>query len=211
MLKTIEADSQNSLKPTLETLESCWDSMNAFTFNLKARPVITIQSKGRKDALGWFWADKWKAGKAPAPELNISAEYLTRPFQDVLRTLAHEMVHHKAFEEGIKDTSREGRWHNKRFAKLAEAHGMEAPPHAEGSLGYSAVVFGPRWKGELDGLESKFGGFDLARTGETLGKEAGKGKMLLWECGCGVKLRSGRKDLNILCQDCDGVFSLQGV
>jgi len=43
----------------------------------------------------------------------------------VLGTLLHEAAHALAHVRGIKDTSRQGRWHNARFKTLAEEVGIE--------------------------------------------------------------------------------------
>ena len=59
-----------------------------------------------------------------------------------LATLLHEAVHAVAFERGIKDTSRQGRYHNARFQAVAEEIGLEAgrdPP-----FGWSSTALAPR-------------------------------------------------------------------
>jgi len=52
----------------------------------------------------------------------------------------HESVHALAFARGVKETSRQGRYHNKKFVALAEELGMHYPhddPHP--TIGWSAV------------------------------------------------------------------------
>ena len=92
-------------------------------------PVITVQSKGRRNAYGWFWAGGWsqKDGddRYGRPEINISAELLgNRPLEDVFETLLHEMAHMWNWREGIKDCSA-GQYHNKNFKTKAELLGLE--------------------------------------------------------------------------------------
>ena len=54
----------------------------------------------------------------------ISGEGLRRTASDVLGTLLHEAAHALAHARGIKDTSRQGRYHNKHFKTLAEELGL---------------------------------------------------------------------------------------
>lgn len=62
----------------------------------------------------WFTTD----GKGMR-ELNISAQYLTRPIENVTATLIHEASHLYNMMHNIKDTSN-GYYHNKRFKETAE-------------------------------------------------------------------------------------------
>ncbi|MQA17375.1 MAG: hypothetical protein GEV09_25665, partial [Pseudonocardiaceae bacterium] len=50
-------------------------------------------------------------------------EGLQRPATEVLTTLLHEAAHALAHTRGIKDTSRQGRYHNTNFKELAEEVG----------------------------------------------------------------------------------------
>ena len=63
-------------------------------------------------------------------EIGISAQYLaTRDITAVVATLTHECVHHWCYLKGIKDVSRNGYWHNKRFREAAEQHGLIVEQH----------------------------------------------------------------------------------
>lgn len=83
--------------------------------------------------LGHFAAMRWADPDQPAredgagdgvavrlPEVFVGGEGLARGPADVLGTLLHEAAHALAHVRGIKDTSRQGRWHNARFKALAE-------------------------------------------------------------------------------------------
>ena len=54
----------------------------------------------------------------------ISGEGLRRTARDVLGTLLHEAAHALAAARGIKDTSRQGRYHNTKYKMLAEELGI---------------------------------------------------------------------------------------
>ena len=65
----------------------------------------------------------------------ISGEGLRRTAHDVLGTLLHEAAHALAHARGIKDTSRQGRYHNKHFKTLAEELGLDRRPRRPGPAG----------------------------------------------------------------------------
>jgi hypothetical protein len=68
----------------------------------------------------------------------ISGEGLKRGAPAVLGTLLHEAAHALATARGIKDTSRQGRYHNKHFRDLAEELGI-ATEHDQ-QLGWSITT-----------------------------------------------------------------------
>lgn len=86
-------------------------------------PIITIQST--PTAYGHVSVAKtWKRKDEDRHELNISADWLNRPIENIVGTMLHEMVHLYNMEHGIKDTSRGGAYHNKRFKAEAEKRGL---------------------------------------------------------------------------------------
>lgn len=83
------------------------------------------QPKGRL-ALGHFAADAWETlSDGDRHELFIGGEGLSRGAVDVLGTLLHEAAHGVAHTRGIKDTSRQGRYHNEKFRDVATELGLE--------------------------------------------------------------------------------------
>lgn len=57
--------------------------------------------------------------------------------------LLHEAVHGIAAARGVRDTSRAGRYHNRRFLAIAEELGLEHPDEPHPSSGFSLVVLSP--------------------------------------------------------------------
>lgn len=111
-------------------LEDCFNKFNKKYFDYSLPEVsILIQTKGnRKGVLGWFttrkmWTDN--TGDHKRYEITVTAEYLNRPVSDILGTLLHEMVHLYCQEEDLRDTSRQGRYHNETFKEQSEAHGLD--------------------------------------------------------------------------------------
>jgi len=204
----------NSVRPIIEALERAHSHFNATLFGgrLTTCPVITVQTRGRKQALGWYSRAQWVNGAGTPAELNISAEDLKRAALDVLLTLAHEMVHQWADERHVKDCSRNGRYHNRQFARLATEAGLSAPSEPDKRLGFSAVTWGPegsRGRLAVDGLVSTVEpALVLARA--ILPGKPSKGRMLLYVCECEppYKVRCGKSDLNATCNVCEGAFVL---
>ena len=92
------------------------------------RPVITVSPDTTSGAYGW--CTSWKAWGSSEDkekgyyEINICSEYLTRSFEEIAETLLHEMVHLQNIKDGVQDTSRSGKYHNRKYKQAAEAHGL---------------------------------------------------------------------------------------
>jgi SprT-like family. len=195
-------------------LETAFDILNRVYFNSELpKAVITIQSTPR--SYGHFTTYKiWKDKKDSYHEIIIAAEYLTRPIEDVLATLTHEMVHLYAIIKGISDTSSNGRYHNKNFKKLAEERDLiiEYVKY----VGYSKTSPSKRFIEVLkeNGLCA---GIDRCRTerfmvslptvtggGDNTGKKKSSTRKYVCE-ECGISVRA-TKDVNIICGDCMNVM-----
>lgn len=87
-------------------------------------PMLVIVPAGRRNALGWMSADRWQMGGVKIHEINLCSEHLHRPFEDLMETLIHEMVHQSNREEGISDCNAQQR-HNKKFQVRAESFGLK--------------------------------------------------------------------------------------
>ena len=111
-------------------LNKMFDLLNTEFFeSALTRPTITIQSTPK--AYGHFSLreDTWLSKLGGTHELNIGAGTLARPIENVAATLLHEMCHLYCYENGIKDTSRNYTYHNKRFKVTAESHGLMVEHH----------------------------------------------------------------------------------
>jgi len=110
-------------KRNLETLYKVYDKLNVKYFGGTLEKVtITIQKNLK--AYGHFTPDKiWSSDTEQTHEINISPNF-DRSTCEIVGTLLHEMVHLYAHMNNIQDTSRQGRYHNKDFKKLAEERGL---------------------------------------------------------------------------------------
>ena len=119
----------NSIRPALEELERMYKEFAPLFGREMPLPVITIQSKGRKNALGWHWQDKWQNSEpGKLSEINLCAEHLGRPTEQIAETMLHEMVHHANNLDGISDcTIRQ--YHNRQFKDRCGDIGLICEKH----------------------------------------------------------------------------------
>jgi hypothetical protein len=90
--------------------------------------VVLLAAGGRRSAAGWFAPGAWRFGNRQVHEVFLNADYpLDQPkasAEDVFVTLLHEACHAWARLNEVCDTSRDGRYHNRRFAEIALIIGL---------------------------------------------------------------------------------------
>ena len=109
----------------IEVIEKAINYLNKNLFDNKLSKIkVTIQPDTNTKQLtyGWAWNQKWTNGKETIHELNITANNLKRPFNEIWITLVHELIHIYAFSLGDETgaTSRQGRYHGKKFKELCD-------------------------------------------------------------------------------------------
>ncbi|MDQ1657295.1 MAG: hypothetical protein QOD41_2378, partial [Cryptosporangiaceae bacterium] len=109
---------------------------------------------GRLVKLGHWWGGRWLAEGEVRGEVLLAGEALHLPAQQVFEVLLHEAAHGINAALDVKDTSRGGRYHNKRFRMTAELVGLDVsamPPYgwARTTLTPEAVE---RYAESIDGL-----------------------------------------------------------
>ncbi|UOR14198.1 SprT-like domain-containing protein [Halobacillus amylolyticus] len=192
-------------------------------------PAITIQSSGHKrKSMGWctvvpVWGDK--EGKTKMYEINLSAEFLDLDFYETMDTLLHEMVHLYHKVHNIQDCSRKGTYHNKHFKKKVLEIGFEYQnDKPDAKHGWTYARLGQKVKDEISNMNISADVFTISRRGSIYfnalengqsageaemqsGREtssAGKPSSYKWVCsGCGLIMRSSKKEVNVKCGDCD--------
>ena len=125
-------------------LEHAWTAIRSHHPDV-AQVVIVVASgsdpRSRRLNLGHFAAGRWQLTNPDTPtnraEVLVSGEGLHRGPVDVLGTLLHEAAHGLAHARKISDTSRQGRYHNRRYAALARELGLDVT-HAQ-PIGWSAT------------------------------------------------------------------------
>lgn len=162
-------------------------------FGLKTDPnniVLTVQTKGRKQALGWFWANRWKSGekKEAVHEINLSAEHLKSC--DAGELIIHEMAHAENKTLDIRDCS--NRVHNKHFKTMAERLGLKVLPR-DSSVGFGYTELDEPAKTFLSKIKFDKAVFSMARLTPSKSTKAGT-RLLKLECpGCGYVVRTTQK------------------
>lgn len=137
-----------SLAPTgshiIAVLEDAWTAIRLRHRDVPS--VVIITGTGRETrgyaTLGHFGAERWQHADGREAELFVAGELLAglgghSGGRTVLETLLHEAAHGIASTRGIKDCSRQNRYHNTRFAALARELGLTPPEVPHPTLGYS--------------------------------------------------------------------------
>lgn len=117
------------LSTVLPTIEALWQEMRRHHPQLPPVTIIIGQGdEGRTPRWGHFAPNRW-GGRH---EIMIAGESLMRPAIATAATLLHEGAHGLAEARGLKDTARDGRYHNETFRALAQEMGLhvgKGPPH----------------------------------------------------------------------------------
>lgn len=192
-------------------LENAYVALNKKFFGGELPPVIiTIQSSPRAYGHYTTWENTWVGEGQGFHEINIGAETLDRDASEVLATLSHEMVHHYCAVNNIKDTSRGGTYHNKKFKEVAEGTGAILVDY-DPRIGYSptrptdaliAFIEEQGWTGVNLSRQSILG----LPGGKGRGRSNGVRKYVCPNCHCSVR---ATKAVNIGCLDCGTVMELE--
>ncbi|MFS0841336.1 SprT-like domain-containing protein [Paenibacillus sp. 1P03SA] len=178
-------------------------------------PAITIQSGGKRSTMGWctlkpIWRDKEKT--IQMYEINIAAEYLNIDFYETMDTLLHEMIHLYCRIHNIKETSRKGQYHNKRFKEESLKRGFYYPENKpDKRIGWSYSKITEETKKLIDTFNINTEVFQIARgtfvSNQTEGpegerEEQQKSHNRKYICPvCSQSVRA-TKEVNIICGDC---------
>jgi hypothetical protein len=198
---------KKSLGSAIAALESLFQQFNLkyFAGTLEA-PVIAVSPDTTSGAYGWCTTWKaWKAKDGGFYEINMCAEHLTRPFEELCGTLLHEMVHLDNIGKGIKDTSRGGTYHNKRFKETAEQHGLIID--RDSKYGWTVTHLNDEAKAFIATLDGS--AFQLFRQKETRLKKSGSGSSRKYVCPCCGLIIRATKEVRVICADCDAELELE--
>lgn len=217
--------------PLVQAVENAWSAIQ--TINPDVPDVVVtlgagLVSRGLK--LGHFAANVWTHGDDDVHELFVGAEGLQRGAQALMGTLIHEAAHALCEARGIKDTSRQGRYHNHNFKSIAEEMGIVVE-HSD-SLGWSSTTMPDETAAlyetaimDLDASITAYRkGFEFLLTPGTSGTTAtgtvrvprvaagrkSNNNGVSVSCSCGRKIRISQKVLDlggITCNVCGDEFN----
>lgn len=178
--------------------------------------VITLgagSGSGQALKLGHFAPGRWQdASGKELPELFIGGEGLARGARGLLGTLLHEAAHGLAAARGIRDTSRQGRFHNTRFRALAEELGLHVAQ--AGQIGWSATTVpdpaAALYRAEIRRLDAALVAHRHADTGTGRGGRVSSNNGIAARCECGRRIRVAATVLNagpVTCGLCGSEFT----
>ena len=229
------ADAAGGGTRIIGALDAAWADIRAVHPDVPPVVVITgtaKQGRGREMlTLGHFGADQWRTQDGRLPELFLAGELLAAGEgvsggRRALKTLLHEAAHGVAHVRGIEDTSRQGRYHNRKFVQLAVELGLTAPEAPHPSIGWSMCTLGDetaaRWASTIAGIDAAALPFldsglldgSGGSGGDGGGKAGGRaGARRSAVCGCNPprKLSLTLKQLEvggIMCAICMGDFEV---
>lgn len=190
----------------LATLNQLYGYLNEVFFEsaLSTEPVITINYEKNNNVFGCYHTtEKWfnNSDDSGNKQINLSAQHLNRTFYELVGTLLHEMCHQYADELGIKDTSRNGTWHNKNFKEIAERHGLVCTKAEK--IGFSVTTLTEESKIKLREKYPEGISILYHKTIETIQKEKRPSSTRKYVCpGCDDSVRA-TKDVRIICGKCN--------
>jgi hypothetical protein len=171
--------------------------------------VVASGSEGKRVNWGHFAPHRWQVQGADRHEVLVGGEGLHRGPLEVLGTLLHEAAHGLAQARSIQDTSRQGRYHNRRYATLAREFGLEVA--SVKPVGWSVTtvseVTAAAYAGQLEELAAAL--VLWRRQEHRLASGARSRNLLAAACGCGRRIRVAKATLGeapILCGACAQPF-----
>ncbi|WP_417512528.1 hypothetical protein [Microbacterium sp.] len=199
--------------PLVEAIEAAWAAIQD-AHNDVPEVVVTLGSgsSAKGLTLGHFAADRWVRGEDAVHELFVGGEGLARGGSDVMGTLIHEAAHAAAQARGIKDTSRQGRYHNQQFRAIAESFGLTI--EHDPKLGWSTTTLpqasAARYAATIAALDAAITAHRRAEVHTANGGRKSSNNGAAATCGCGRKVRASLAVLDagpILCGLCGDEFT----
>jgi len=173
--------------------------------------VISIQSSHKNKAYGWFWKNEWfklQVKDVDNPvcetihEINICPEHFTRSIEETIGTLNHEMVHLYCEINGIKDTSNNNVYHNKRFKQEAEKRGLIIE-HAK-TIGWSKTSLTAELRDFVGGLDIDKSAFEFCRNKASKARSAAdKAPTTTYKCPNCESVVRGNVGIKVICGNCN--------
>jgi hypothetical protein len=113
-----------TLSIVTSALERSWTAIRTVHPDVReAAMVVYLHPRG--DRRGHYWQESWTTrDNGSLDEVHVSSHILSEGSESVFRTLLHEACHSTAITRGLKDTSRQGRYHNRQFYSLAWEFGL---------------------------------------------------------------------------------------
>ena len=206
----------------ISELYKLFDALNERYWNNELPTVFITLKQGAsktKSVFGTFYPDSY-AKKPEAPEgenlsggenmeavcdevyheISMGGEFLARPFPNVAATLQHEMCHLYAQIHDIKDTSRNGSFHNQKFKKIAEEHGLIIDKDEKN--GWTLTDYTPGFEEFVTHLNIDYNVFNYFRLIKTDESPSKAPSVKRWICPICAQSISAKKTASLACGEC---------
>lgn len=197
-------------------LEKMFQALNAELFdNALEVPMITVIPSTQAYVHYAPVDSSWQTWREHKCAINISSGTLDRPLEVIVAFLVHEMVHlYNDTVAHTKDTSRYGRYHNRKFADACYQHGLICTKTEK--LGWSHTEADDNlleWVYNHDELrEIEICWDDMKRASEGMGASVAdngaksalltKKNGIRYICPCCHMIVRAARTVNIVCGDC---------
>jgi hypothetical protein len=207
---TTSTASDGTASLLVAALEHTWQTIRTRHPELpRAVLVVASGAEGKRLNLGHFAPHRWQVNGADRHEVLVGGEGLQRGPLEVLGTLLPEAAHGLAQARDVQDTSRQGRYHNRRYATLARELGLDVA--SVQPIGWSATTVpdttAAAYAGQLQELQAAL--VLWRRQEHRIGAGPRSRNLLAATCGCGRRIRVAKATLAeapILCSLCSQPF-----
>ena len=174
---------------------------------------VSPATSGRSYALARFDRGAWRDQPTLWPELTVSWDVLSMGPEMTLREILKELTHCLAEVRGIRDTSKEGVYHNKHYVSLGTELGLYWPSGVtfDPNTGYEDMKLHPdtvtKYAPELSQLRDLTLSLNVAVRPKP--GPSGRNNVKL-TCLCGRIIRASKMVADgpaIVCSGCGGFFS----
>lgn len=203
----------------ISMIEKIYNSTNTDFWNGEL-PQVIVTCQSRPGSCGHSSVSRvWRRKEDELFELNIAAEVLDFPIEETIDTVIPEQVHLFCRIHDIKETSRNGGYHNKKFKELAESHGLICI-YTGSQYGWSTTAKDnnrlleyaiEKGYSELQIVRKSFAGIRISATSQQIQqqpvsnpqgeKRPSSTRKLICPGGCGQTVRTTKK-VNIICGNC---------
>lgn len=202
--------------PVIRALEICLAALQSRHADVpEAVIVIGGQQRRRSGVLYGRYAPRcWQRDDERLPEILVTGEGMKRGASAVMATLVHEAAHAVAGVRGVSDTSRRGRYHNRRFLLIGEELGLDVS--YDETIGWSpsrlSEASEQEYAPELELLSRELTIYRPMKL--RVVPPAPPRSKPVCECGCGRRIRIAARVLErgvIRCGLCEGAFAWRQV
>jgi len=185
----------NGTAPLVAAIESTWSALQKTHPELPNISVaLAAGSSSKQKKYGHFAPERWVTDEGKVHELFIGAEPLQDGPAQLFATILHEAAHAYSHANGEKDTSRQGRYHNKTFKVNAAKLGYvcdEKPDSKTGfSWGKADELAMKKYKSQIDRLSQAL---SLYRVMEPERERKSNNNGVVAECACYMTTGEPRK------------------